>query len=298
MGVAGGGFARSCALIVLAAVVGCSPASAPDPAPLVPKVLVVGIDGMRPDAMVQAATPAIDALVDDGVLSVTAQTQQAAGTVSGPGWVSVLTGVDADKHDVWGNEGFGDRDPAWPTLFGRAHDAGLSSATAIHWIPIQGSIIEPGTVGHIELADDDGVATAMAEILDEEDHDLHFVHLDDVDHAGHDSGFSAQNPAYVTAIEDQDRRIEQLVDALQGRPTWIDEDWLVVVVTDHGGDATGHGAQNPECRTIPLLLSGPAAPAALDGATHMDVHPTVLAHLGLDPEPAWDLDGVVRLSGR
>ena len=28
--------------------------------------------------------------------------------------------------------------------------------------------------------------------------------------------------------------------AMQARPSYADEDWLVIVVTDHGGSGTGH----------------------------------------------------------
>ena len=61
-----------------------------------PKVLLIGIDGVRPDALVAADTPAIDALVADGCITLEASTSRY--TVSGPAWSNVLCGVWPDKH--------------------------------------------------------------------------------------------------------------------------------------------------------------------------------------------------------
>ena len=62
------------------------------------KVLILGIDGLRPDALIAANTPNVDRLLENGCFSAEAQTGQY--TVSGPGWSSLLTGVWWSKHGV------------------------------------------------------------------------------------------------------------------------------------------------------------------------------------------------------
>ena len=61
-----------------------------------PKVLMIGIDGCRPDALLDAGAPAIDALIAEGALSVQAQT--GARTSSGPSCASPCSSSRARKR--------------------------------------------------------------------------------------------------------------------------------------------------------------------------------------------------------
>ena len=84
------------------------------------------------------------------------------------------------------------------------------------------------------------------------------------------------------------------MDAVRARPTYDDEDWLVLVSTDHGRRPDGgHGGDTAEERTIFYLASGPsAARGRPEGDVGIvSVVATALAHLGIDLAPEWDLDG-------
>ena len=63
----------------------------------------------------------------------------------------------------------------------------------------------------------------------------------------------------MAAIETADSRIGQVLGAVRGRADFAAEDWMFVVVTDHGGKGTKHGGQSPEERTIPLIVAGGGA---------------------------------------
>lgn len=259
------------------------------------RALVVGVDGTRGDAWVAASTPNTDLLTQHAAWTAQASTQLDADTNSGPGWTSILTGVDADKHNVWANGGYDERDPTWPSFLKRASDAGLATAAAIHWAPILTGILEDDCCGESFLGGDQDIADEVAGWLRFDDHDLHFVHLDDVDGAGHGSGFSPTNPNYLAAIELADQQIGEMMDALLLRASIADEQWMVVFTTDHGGSGNGHGCLTFECRDIPLVIASPSLTPGSPppGASHKDVHPTVLDFLGVTPEAGWDLDGQV-----
>ena len=134
----------------------------------------------------------------------------------------------------------------------------------------------------------------MSQRLLEEDFDVHFIHLDDVDHAGHATGFDPDNPAYIEAVESVDEDVGALVDAILARPTVTGEDWLIVFTTDHGGAGTSHGALDRANRRIPLQITGAGVRPELGGGqpSHLDVFPTVMAWLGQPARP--DLDGHAR----
>lgn len=260
------------------------------------KVLFLGVDGLRGDGIPSAHTPNIDWLLDHGAMTWEASTQRFAPTVSGPGWASILTGVQADKHGLMGNEGFGDLDRAFPTFMKRAHDAGVATAAAVHWLPVQGFIMEPGVVDTSMPGDDATVARDMANHLRDGDSTLHFVHLDDVDHAGHESGFGPQNWEYLAAVEVIDRQIGSMIEAVLDRPSLPQEDWLFVLTSDHGGEGTGHGEHTPANERVPFVVAGASAvPGPLDAeTTHLDAHPTILRFLGLAEDPDGVLDSEAR----
>jgi len=262
-----------------------------------PMALIIGIDGVRPDALEAAQTPYLDLLFRGGASSTTAHTQLTAQTKSGPGWASILTGVDADKHQVESNDlsDMDQKSPQWPSVTERAASAlGLSSAAIVNWVPV--ALLLPETaVENYQTGDDVQVGSLASESLRELDHPLTFVHLDEVDGNGHGTGFSKDNPLYVASIEASDLYVGQMLTAILDRPTFSLEDWLIVVTTDHGGAGFNHGPMDADNQTIWFVAAGSGVPQQVLGAevSHMDVHPTVMAHLGAWPEEDWDLDGQV-----
>jgi predicted AlkP superfamily pyrophosphatase or phosphodiesterase len=261
------------------------------------KVIFVGIDGLRGDGIPGSETPNMDRLTEGGTWTIGASTQLQAQTVSGPGWTSMLTGVDSNKHGITENGGWEQIDRTYPTLIGRAHDVGLSTVTAINWLPIQLMIIERDVTDEVIAGDDEAITGGMVEVLEDGDFDVHFVALDDVDHAGHSTGFSLENPDYVNAIETADARLGQLLSAIEARPTRSGEDWMVLITSDHGGSGTSHGALDADCRTIPLIVWGDSVRAdelAPGVGSHLDIHPTLMAHMGHPAQPDWSLDGEAR----
>ena len=65
------------------------------------KVLIIGIDGCRSDALQQANTPNIDGLLSNATYSY--NSWHTGITWSGPSWSTILTGVNWNKHGVTSN---------------------------------------------------------------------------------------------------------------------------------------------------------------------------------------------------
>ncbi|MEX2118734.1 MAG: sulfatase-like hydrolase/transferase [Pirellulales bacterium] len=109
---------------------------------------------------------------------------------------------------------------------------------------------------------------------------------------------------YVEAIERVDSLIGSVLEALAGRAALAEEDWLIVVVTDHGGKGTEHGKghREPEITNGFLIVHGGGVqPGSIRGTTYLvDVAATALSHLGVPLDSAWQLDGRVleRQGGR
>jgi predicted AlkP superfamily pyrophosphatase or phosphodiesterase len=260
--------------------------------PRVKKVLILGIDGCRPDALKAARTPNLTALIQDGAFSARAQTGDM--TISGPGWSSMLTGVWRDKHGVRDNRFEGANYKDYPHFFRRLKQArpGTVTASIVHWAPINERIVVDADVAK-KYPRDDQVAAEAVRVLETMDPDVVFLHFDDVDGAGHKYGFHPKVRRYVQAIEKTDEHIGAVLRALRGRKTYAREDWLILVSTDHGGSGKGHGKNTPEHRTIFLIVSGPAAVwGEIEPAPGIvDVAVTALTHMGVRLDPGWKLDG-------
>ena len=252
------------------------------------KVFVIGVDGLRPDALAAANTPNLDALFERGVLALDAHTHAQGVTLSGPGWASVLTGVEVEDHGVESNDDLGSISPDWPSFLSRARAAGRSTAAVFDWVGIL-PLVGPDATDAMDQGTDEAVGAALVTRIESGEFDLVFSHFDSVDHAGHSSGFSADTPEYIAAIEGVDADGAGAIDAVTADAE--NADGLVALVTDHGGLGTGHEEPSVDTQTIPVGVVGGGLPAGGDApsdANHMDVAPTALDWLGV---PYEGLDG-------
>ena len=281
------------------ALAACAP---PTPAP---KVLLIGLDGVRVDKLREANTPHIDSLVAAGAFTGSART--ARPTVSGPSWSSMLTGVWPEKHGVLGNEFSSNRYGEFPDFLTRIEevDSSLGTYAVVDWPPLgteaDGGPLLSTAVDRIDFFDGESLGYRVADSLSVEaavealafgDIDAAFVYLGDIDVVGHRT--SSLSPEYREAIEWADARVGTLLRAVAARRTLAREDWLILLSTDHGrNDAGGHGGESDLEKEIFVIASGAAVqPGAIEGNVGIvDVAATALAHMGIGADPAWQLDG-------
>jgi predicted AlkP superfamily pyrophosphatase or phosphodiesterase len=273
---------------------------------LTPKVLIIGIDGVRPDVLASVATPNLDALISQGTYSDRART--GLPTVSGPGWSSMLIGVWPGKHGVMDNDFTTNRYDRYPDLFTRIEQVRpeLHTFVVADWLPLvtddaggpliataDSTVVLDGYALGWAAADTRSVEIAVEHLRDA-DPDVAFVYLGNPDETSHEA--ESIGSEYRAAIALADRHVGQLIDAVRRRRSHNTEDWLVLVSTDHGRRPDGgHGGESEEERTIFYLASGPAAEIGRSRTIPeiVDVAVTALAHLRIEIDPAWELDGKV-----
>ncbi len=255
------------------------------------KVLIIGLDGCRTDALLVANTPTLDSLSETGMLYV--DVNRGPHTVSAPGWSALLTGVWSDKHGVTDNSYDGSDFEHFPDLFARLKaqfPCGRLYHALSHPIVAKGMFKQ---ADHGVVTGDDADATAAAiQQLGMCYPDVIFVHLNDIDHEGHDSDFSPENPKYIAEIEDADGQIRAILSAFKNSfPT---HERLVFVVTDHGGEGGGHsGKDNDPNVTHVFMIASTNVPAAWKDtvAEVVDMVPSIFHFLDLPVDTAWHLDG-------
>lgn len=299
------------------------------------KVLIIGIDGCRSDALQQANTPNLDALITTGLFTYDAW--HCGITVSGPSWSTIMTGTWWNKHGVSSNAYTGSNFNTYPYFTTRAKELkpSLQCVQVVEWAPMSDNVYNDSWNKKLKTPDGDGASTAAVaatEIVDP-NLDCMFVYFDAVDLTGHSSGFSPTNPSYIQAIENVDDKVGIIINALHSRANYATEDWLVLVTTDHGGTGTGHGGNSLQERQIWWIANGASVThqqiTAADPGTYnsylglplgvfnaagvdtallrqspvqSDIAVTALHHLiydtGVRPEEqaAWNLDGKSWLS--
>ncbi|MBP6573516.1 MAG: alkaline phosphatase family protein [Flavobacteriales bacterium] len=233
------------------------------------KVLIIGIDGCRGDAILAADAPNLQGLAASGFSTFEANTHPP--TWSGTGWSTMLTGVWEQKHKVVDNSFTNAQFVAWPHFFQRLTNVNgaLDLRSIVHWGPIN-TQITTGADQELNLGTDQLVADSAVELLQNGDPDVLFLQFDDVDHAGHTFGFSPDLSEYVAAIDVVDQQIGPILAAVAARPA--SEQWMVMVTTDHGGNLSGHGGNTFDEQRIFIIANGPGINAEERDATH-DVLP-------------------------
>lgn len=252
------------------------------------KVLIIGVDGTRLDALAVARTPNLNALKAGGCFSDRALTHPV--THSAACWSSFFTGVWGDKHGVNdpGNSFAGNQFTNFPNFLRRLEGVNSNWYTVAftRWADVRNVL--DGADAVTNFASDAALTTATCRLLTNGNPDVFFTILLDVDSEGHNSGWGASVTNYVLAIETADGRIGQIMNALTNRATYAQEDWLVLVLSDHGmHDSTLENSR----MTFHLVWGRAAARGTIWPSPSMvDLSATVLTHMGVAIDPAWNLD--------
>lgn len=269
---------------------------------LAPRVLVYMLDAARADALEAVDPPVWRKLKENrwaegyrAAWSVAADVEPYAETNSGPNHVTIATGMLLRSHHIACNDtiwSFNDAaTPTWMERLGRRFPE-MRTVFAFSWVPDLAMTAEHGRHS-IVCGTDENNNEAVAALLRRPDAPEAVMVYDDApDHNGHEFGFYPFSDEYLGAIERSTSRLANLLDTIRTRPAFAEEDWLIVVCSDHGGMGFRHGMAGGQASTVPLLYCGRSVPAGVL-AGHpglVDIAAQVLRHFGLDDDVA-ELDG-------
>lgn len=261
------------------------------------RVMVISVDGLRPDLLGRAQTPFIHHLMWTGSFTMWARTTAVAITL--PSHMSMLTGVTPQRHQIEWNHDLPLSKPQYPkgrTLFDIGKAYGYSTAMAagkskfeaferpgsIDWCWVAPkepeSATKPAKEDEEEWPDDstkarkeklsDSVVAAQAvKIIREHQPEVMFVHFPHVDNIGHLSGWGT--PEQIEAVEDADQAVGAVLNALAD--AGLTDSTVVILTADHGGAGHTHGADDPRSRHIPWIISGPGIRRNFDLTRYADL---------------------------
>lgn len=267
-------------------------------ASLTTNVVLVSIDGLRPDAIARFAAPTLQRLIREGSYSLSARTIIPSSTL--PSHTSMLSGEPPEQHGVfWNNVLSAKTDVVeFSTVFSVARAHGYRTAAFFSKAKF-GALQRPGTLDYSQAPggwfgrwSSERTMGDVRGYLSKERPNLLFVHLSDPDRAGHSSGW--MSGAYGRAVHDADAALGALVvaaDAAYGQGNYS-----LLVTADHGGHAYGHGTSDPQDVTIPWIAWGRGVSAGMLKDVTIETYdtaPTILWLLGVREPQEWDGSPIV-----
>lgn len=244
-------------------------------------------------------------------------------TISAVGYNSVLTGTWVNKHNVWDNDIVAPnynylnifrllkmQSPekkigifsSWQDNRTKLVGEGMVEAGNIHFdYKVDG--LELDSINYPQDTNrnfmhriDEKITDEAAQCIRTNGPDFSWVYLEYTDDMGHMFGDS---PQFEKAIGYADEQVGRIWKAIQYRQQNFNEDWLIIITTDHGRNAeTGrdHGGQSDRERAGWIVTN------AKDLNEHfkkqqssiVDIMPTIARFMGIiiSKDAAWEVDGI------
>ena len=269
------------AFVFLSACGGGSPTVVPSPspsaAPATASILIITIDGLRPDAMALVQPPNLLALAARGAHTMAARTVIPPNTL--PAHASLVSGVDPALHGITWGDYRPERGPiSVPTLFTLAKAAGMRTALVCGKNVFR-QLDAPGSIDHFADLNGGDQAVASEAIANLAGYRLMLVHFADVDLTGHQAGWMSD--AYLRAIGAADEAVGRLLAAVPATTA-------VIFTSDHGGSGRDHLSTADVDMTIPWMIAGPGVRSGLVLGGTVDIKDTAATAarvLGLQMPP-------------
>ena len=243
------------------------------------QVVIIIVDGLRPDLISAENTPTLTRLIEEGAATLEAQTVRPNVTL--PAITSILTGIRPRDHRVTWNDYEPDRGVVEATtVFHVVKEAGLGTAFFSGKVKLRHAA-PPEVIDNmsVRFLPDVSVVILARGHLPEAGPGLTVVHLPNNDRAGHEYGWGSKQQR--EALRATDIAIASLIETIETDerigPT------RVIVTADHGGDGKNHQRRSRLTSTVPWIIWGASVePAELESVSVLITAATALRSLGLE----------------
>lgn len=248
------------------------------------KTILILVDGMRPDSLENVTTA--QKIIGKSYYTMTAETVYPSVTL--PCHVSLFHSVTPQRHGTTTNTYMPQVRPI-NGLCEVLKQADKKCAIFYNWEEIR-DVSRPDSLVHSCFYAGRRIGyKAAGEILTDElinyhknyDADFTFLYFGYPDMAGHDYGWMTEE--YMQAIHSSWNNIEKIMNALG-------DDYVYIIIADHGGHDRTHGSDMNEDMLIPVIINGKnIKPGVIDKNVNiMDIAPTVATLLNVAADEEWE----------
>ena len=249
------------------------------------KVILISIDGMRPDGLLQCGNPFVTEMMQRGTYTLTGSSVNPSVTL--PCHMSIFHSVTPERHGITTNTYIPMARPV-NGLFEQLRFAGKKSAMYYGWEPLR-DVSRPESLraaqymwAYSQDNTDRLLTDAALTYIKNEEPDFVFLYMVETDEkGGHDNGWMSQ--PYLKCIHDAMDNVKRVLEE-------AGDDYTVIVTADHGGHDRSHGSELPEDMTIPMFFIGPdfAPGKQLSGISLLDIAPTIAQIMGVPQPREWE----------
>lgn len=290
------------------------------------KAVYVIIDGVTAEMVERLELPAIEEIASEGTYGRcftggTVGRYDQTPTISAIGYTNILTATWANKHNVWGNDNLSPNYNYW-TIFriAKEQDREVTTGLFSSWQdnrtvllgegkPETGNLVIdyvcdgyeldheafPNKEYDLRIFDiDEHVSKKAAECIRENAPDLSWVYLWYTDDAGHIFGNGETMDDFIRLA---DRQVARIWEAVKYREANFNEEWMVVITTDHGREYNGfhHGGQSYSERSCWISTNVKANERLTGGSgAIIDINPSICRFMDfkVPQDVLWEQDGV------
>ncbi|MBQ8509567.1 MAG: alkaline phosphatase family protein [Clostridia bacterium] len=247
------------------------------------KVILILVDGMRPDGLMQCGNPRLEKLLEGSSYTLGARTVMPSVTL--PCHMSLFHSVDPDRHGIICNT-YTPMVRPMEGLFERLKAAGKKSGFYYSWEQLRDlarfdTLNESLLKNLHQQPDTDKTLTARAvEYIKAESPDFMFLYMGETDEVGHKYGW--MSPEYLA-------KISSAVDNVLALDEAFADEYTLILIADHGGHGRGHGSDMAEDMTIPVVFRGAGVSGRELGEVSIkDIAPTIASITGATPADEWE----------
>ncbi|MBE6038267.1 MAG: hypothetical protein E7218_03590 [Anaerofustis stercorihominis] len=255
------------------------------------KVVLILIDGMRPDGFLQCGNPFINEIMEKSTYTLTGTTVYPSLTL--PCHMSLFHSVPTDVHGVKSNLYVAPEKPI-NGLFDQIKLFGGKCAMYYGWETLR-DLGRPKALqysSYVEFDDEEGTDMILTELavdrIKKSSPDFVFIYLVEVDDkGGHNVAWMSDTYLYY---------VNKAIDCVKKVYEEAGDEYTVILTADHGGHDDNHGTDMPVDMTIPIFFKGKDFEPGkkIDGVNIMDIAPTIVDIMGISPAPEWEGKSILK----
>ena len=255
------------------------------------KVILISIDGMRPDGFEKCNNPYIEEL--KRISSHTLNAKTVFPSVTLPCHMSLFHSVPPERHGTTTNTYMPQVRPV-NGLFEQLSMAEKTSVMFFGWNRLR-EVARPDSMliadflhSYAYEYTDEMLTDKALHAIKELSPDFVFLYMVETDEkGGHDNGWMSDE--YL-------RRISLAIDNVKRVIEEAGDEYTVIITADHGGHDRIHGTDSAEDMTIPMFYIGPDFEEGKDlgEISILDIAPTIADIIGVSKATEWEGKSLVK----